>query len=718
MKRLLSIALVIFVLLSLTITASADTDTAVRNKKIVSIVYDDSGSMAGNNWVQANYAMQTFASMLNKEDELYITYMNSMGGSQKIDTADLNNAVKDIRNHSDSGGTPYSAVQEGISTLRGISDNNLNTQYWLVVFTDGGFNDADLPEVERDISSFAKETMPNNSNPSVYYLTLGDISGSYTPSVNAQNVQVVSTSNNDDISKNMFSMASEISGRYPVDSKDIKSIDDKTIEITADIPLLNIGIMTQNTKSKVDKIKSDEDIEIPIKSSISISAPDKSISMVSSASEDVLNMFGNMTLAGLENKNIPAGKYRITFSDKIDTKNLLILFEPAITLRITLFKDGKEITDPDSIPKNATGISAKADLCEFGTNNVILPSLLPNGIEYSMVHTEDDKEIEKSDKLELNPLTITSGVNVVTATAKLPGCFNLVQSIEFTPRGLTCDRIVAEVLGDGSERMKDENGNPDGEEVVYLTLLESNKTGIKFTLYEDGAPIDKSTAVAVEDEFKAGIKSDFPFYDVEILSDGSFLVYPTKTSFLYNPIIEYAFHHGEQSVGVDVGGAQASEKLIFKLGDGWWWALLQIILPLYFIWWLLFKKHLPRGSLSYFSAHVDTSRSYSTPNYVPKDYIRTGWFGAFKSPLFILPKLIVLLLPTASKVKFYGYTFIGQQSLVHRGNMFFVVKNVKNKAVSSSNPRPSRESTDSKTDLDSKLFIKESEVSFTKFEFD
>ena len=38
-------------------------------RKIVSVVYDDSGSMEGDKWAYANYAMQAFCGMLNSEDQ-------------------------------------------------------------------------------------------------------------------------------------------------------------------------------------------------------------------------------------------------------------------------------------------------------------------------------------------------------------------------------------------------------------------------------------------------------------------------------------------------------------------------------------------------------------------------------------------------------------------------------------------------------------------------
>lgn len=73
LSTLLAIILVLSVMLSLPISVSAE---SLYIRKIVSVVYDDSGSMDGNKWAYANYAMQTFCGMLNSEDQLFITYMS------------------------------------------------------------------------------------------------------------------------------------------------------------------------------------------------------------------------------------------------------------------------------------------------------------------------------------------------------------------------------------------------------------------------------------------------------------------------------------------------------------------------------------------------------------------------------------------------------------------------------------------------------------------
>jgi len=114
--RYLSVVLLaIIVLLTLPLTTNAE---SLRCKKIISVVYDDSGSMSGNNEAYANYSMQTFAAMVNKGDELYITYMSDCMNSRRIDTSDLLNAVGNIRNHASNGNTPYEAVETAMNRLK------------------------------------------------------------------------------------------------------------------------------------------------------------------------------------------------------------------------------------------------------------------------------------------------------------------------------------------------------------------------------------------------------------------------------------------------------------------------------------------------------------------------------------------------------------------------------------------------------------------------
>ncbi|MBQ8697226.1 MAG: hypothetical protein IJ519_05845, partial [Clostridia bacterium] len=77
MKRIASLLMTFFIVLgALTLLPTDSRAESLYIRKIVSVVYDDSGSMTGDKWAYANYAMQTFCGMLNSEDQLYITYMS------------------------------------------------------------------------------------------------------------------------------------------------------------------------------------------------------------------------------------------------------------------------------------------------------------------------------------------------------------------------------------------------------------------------------------------------------------------------------------------------------------------------------------------------------------------------------------------------------------------------------------------------------------------
>lgn len=691
LKRIVSIIICVFLVGGIFLIPSyADDMASVRNKKIVAVVYDDSGSMMGDNWAYACYAMQAFTAMLNKEDDLYLVYMSDPQNCLSIPTSNLIQAVTDVRNHNISGGTPFDSVKTAISRLKGINESDPNAQFWLVVFTDGAF-DEDLPGVEKTLNSFSKEKMKNGSEPQIMYMTIGDFGDNYTPKLSQSNISVLTANDSKEIVDRIFDISSKVSGRYRVEDKDITIVDDKTIKVSANIPLLNIGILTQNTETKVVDVKTDEGVSVPIKADIPISSPDASNNCVSGASDEALSMHGRVALAGEDGKNIPAGNYIVTFSDKIAKENLVIMFEPALRLRITLYCDDVEVDDFDSITTGMTNLSAKAELYEAGTDNVVLLSLLPGGVSTKTEHFIDDQLIEDTKTLEINPLTVNEGDHSVVATLDLPGYFHLESSVSFTPTSFVIDSITAELSYDGSPRRQYNDGTSDGDNVVYITHLKDNKTGIKFTVSANGAPIDKTQALAMQGSFAAGLNVKFKNYLIEVQDDGSFLVYPSKKPWFMLTMLYYALHHGDQNIGVDMAGVQAAGTLDFKLFYSWQEVVIPIIAPiilLYLIWWFLFKKHFPGETLLFgtgYKVPMDSRFHYSED-----DSVELNWVGSFRrrNPILFLIRFILMFLPFPAQVRFNGFVFVGQKSFVKRGETQLVVRKVKGKAVSASNQSP------------------------------
>ena len=108
MKKALSALLVLIIVLPILVTFLAVPASAesLYIRKIVSVVYDDSGSMKGDKWAYANYAMQAFCGMLNSEDQLYITYMddsqtvsNYSPEKKNLSAGGIQDSVNSIKNH-------------------------------------------------------------------------------------------------------------------------------------------------------------------------------------------------------------------------------------------------------------------------------------------------------------------------------------------------------------------------------------------------------------------------------------------------------------------------------------------------------------------------------------------------------------------------------------------------------------------------------------------
>lgn len=586
MRRFMCLFLVIIMsLLSITVPVSA---ASLRNKKIVSVVYDDSNSMhiSGQlKWAYANYAMQAFAGMLNKEDVLMINYMSSVAKGNNapvtINTTDRGGSVNHIRSHSDADGTPFNSIDVAYQNLQSKNDNNPNTQYWLVVMTDGEFNETTLADVENKLNSIADGTMPNGSKPHIVFLSMCDSNGTFTPKSNLKsNINVKSVEEAQAIADAIADISDEISGRYSVAKNDIKIVDEKTIQVSSKLPLINIGVLTQFSQAKVEKVTVEKNSTVAVESNVGIQYPD-----VPGRTTDP-SLIGNVALIGTGKDNIPAGTYTITFSEAVSAENINVMFEPALELRMVLFSEGNKVDDPTKLAAGSV-ITAKADLYEAGTDNEIDLSQLPGDVTHFIQHMENGNEIKSTDTLELADIQLTVNPTKITATLKLEGYFTLTQTVDFTPKDIIVSGITSELYYDGSERFDPD----DGEDVVYISELKHNKTGVKFYLTVGQTSVDKETAEGMLSKVKAGIESDIGNYTVEVMDDGAFLVHPSKKSIWYPSFVYWLIHHGDCAITLNLDGQTTGETLQIKLGnpgciiDVWPWIALLILL-----WFIFLKK--------------------------------------------------------------------------------------------------------------------------------
>jgi len=123
--------------------------------RAIALVYDDSGSMAGQqSWVSANYSVQVLTAMASESDRLWLVRMSDppgqpaseFSGPQGIEA--LLQAFRQQQRPASGTGTPYHSVRKAIDALAGAKAD----EKWLLVLTDGGFEGVDQTAAHGDIA--------------------------------------------------------------------------------------------------------------------------------------------------------------------------------------------------------------------------------------------------------------------------------------------------------------------------------------------------------------------------------------------------------------------------------------------------------------------------------------------------------------------------------------------------------------------------------------
>lgn len=546
MKRaiamLLMVAVVLPLLLCLPQSVSAE---SLYIRKIVSVVFDDSGSMkSASKEKYASYAMQAFCSMLNSEDQLYITYIANPYTTYEanLSAGGIQQTVDAIREHGSQGGTYFEAVKQAYKKLTSINDPNPNTQYWLVVITDGAFEEfivngdtseyeklsanekaayeeARRQELNKEFLELSKEKMPNGSKLQTTFMAINTPFG--IDEDLAENIFFYKASDTQAIMNTMSSMADRVSGRTRLTETDIKKLDDKTIQISSAIPLLNIVVFTQGCEAKVTSATDSNGGKIPVAREVSLSYPGQA------------DLVGGSYLLGDSQTVIGAGSYKVTFDQSVDLSDVVVLFEPALEMRTTVTLNGEEISDfsalDDTMAEDKVSLSCK--IYEMGTDREIDPSLLPPGTTYELSVSEDGnvtKRVEGSN-MELTDYVLKDVETELTAAVTIPGFKPITFTKQFTPTKYvppetepptTVPKVVytIEPAFEGS-----------AQSVRFDDIGNNTELTISFRIYADGVAItDPAEVKALNPVLSAAPQGNSG--DISYTDDGKILFTPKTAS--------------------------------------------------------------------------------------------------------------------------------------------------------------------------------------------
>ncbi len=544
MKRIIAVLLILLMLVPFGLIAHAETYIPSR---VINLVYDDSGSMIRtgsgadlkyvDSWCQAKYAMEVFAGMLGERETLNIYYMSdyadgksadrpklSLQGSKDAAVTEAN--VKKIHDLiTDASQTPFESVKKAYSDLKNVDAD----ERWLVVLTDGEFNDASNDRV----ASYFNECVADGKT-RVMMLSMGPEAAVITPNPD-KHIYFEKAENTTDILLKITRICNRIfqTNALAVDGEN---------NISFNIPMSQLIVFAQGKNVKIEGItpaggkKTNASSNVHVQYS-QIATIDKNYPVDKVIVADNLNGY-----VATFNTDFEPGTYKLNVSGADDIQ---VYYKPNVAIVAYLYdQDNEEVTQKDNLVAGTYRL-------EFGFVNgtngekITDTSLLGN-IEYksSIVNTTNKGEVETLQAMSGDTITIKDGKLDINVTARFLEYNTVTADLSYTVYCkndliFTFDKKPTYVLntngfenpndpmilsvkidsGDGIVPLNEEQLNLLGIPVVTTTAdlgefkVEKSETPGSFYVYptlKDGDPYATATGkipVTVEAEFKQGLSS-------------------------------------------------------------------------------------------------------------------------------------------------------------------------------------------------------------------
>lgn len=636
-----------------------------RAKRIISVVYDDSVSMVNSNdsWAQANYAMQVLASLLDEEDQMYITYMSRCYGegdaTEEVDLKNIDEAVKKIRDtESEFSGTPLEAVVYAKQKLESVKETDEDAQYWLLILTDGSMSSTDeYLGLQEALDDYKGDIMANQSPVHIMYMGIGDAAADIKGD---ESQQFYAKKCGKDIVPALRDIANQISGRIQFKKDAIKKIDSKTVRVHSNLPLYSISVLTQKSKASVNTAKGEE--MLTVDRNIQLKYPPLSSGENFASKETKKNLYGNASIISNGSSLILPGDYTIIFSDDIDLDNTVFMYQPAVLMDVRINRQGTVIKKEDIIEGDL--VDLEIIVINPATGQEIPEKDLPEPIQWKISYEVDGKVIDSADGKKLKGINILKGENKFICSMKVGDFIPQVQTISFNPGMI----LGIETEASDSARFKRGHmgaGTCSGK--PYLFYVTGNgKRLSKKELPKKARILIKSYELvpgsATGNWFLTG-----GLYDAKpglmLHEDGSFELYPKNAG-----LFCFLVRSGEYKVTVELkeGSGIESEGVYIVTGAYKDWLLAIILLLLFgcfgYIVYILFIKAKFNNQVLYINYYTSDGRSGGIRNIQMCKKLELHKFHDLS-----------VLLPGPSTTTVYGITFIADSY----GGIYIKGKNVK-----------------------------------------
>ncbi len=428
-KRLSCVVLILILIFSVCAMNVSATENKENKtiKKIISIVYDDSGSMNNQNedWAYASYSLQNMIGLMNPQDELSVVKMSSptqVVGFDLSTTASRAEGIKSVEGWGARGGTPFTAVQTSVDWLKSKKSEYADSQsveFWLVIITDGSFENG-YPSNMTNYLNELKDSMGNSKFEGIFVAVGKKVPNSVKQDwTSVTGNHLITASSSDDIVNAMSEVSGLIIGQggKSTDISVTTTADGKGIMFTSAFPLKKFIVYEQNQSVGIESV-SVNGAKVKVTSDFSAKKPGK----------------GTLTSRTIHCESdgsnfIPAGQIVVKFESPINTgsKNFKILTDSAVNVDFkVLNKAGEEIKDLDEASL------VEGDLVEFTATVTSCIDNSPINLKnwakdlYAQLIVNDQSivmEYNSNDNTFYGSFKIKSGSNLAYSIITLPGYF-------------------------------------------------------------------------------------------------------------------------------------------------------------------------------------------------------------------------------------------------------------------------------------------------------
>jgi len=436
-------------------------------KKNISVVFDDSGSMAFDvRWAHANYALQTLVSLMDEGDILHIHYMNHSADDIALEIKkgqELNELLDVIRKKSvpdllGAGETPIGSIKNGITNLSaadGLLKPNVIYDNWLVLITDGNEMSDDSGEkyanyvvdktfdsgykwvgvLDRQVANILKSTeikystvilKIDDSNQDM--LITSDMIGAPLIYKSAQVSEEFIQDKK--IIQNMNDIATLISGRLEVETVKMQK---NELVIQSNVPFYTLDILMQDSASKVSGIRDVDGEKIDVQIDfVPLNSPDDTVLGTKTLISDK-NLYGSeirITYKGEE--ALKSGEYTLEFEEDIESAKVTSFCFPAIQFIFDYYVSGVKV---DKVFQEDR-VSLEFIPIRSGTEEVI--ETLPENIVFAINLKCGNQFISfDGNTLRTNEFSIRSSTIEGNLTAEIPEIWlwslNILENIDIAP---------------------------------------------------------------------------------------------------------------------------------------------------------------------------------------------------------------------------------------------------------------------------------------------